>query len=142
MAIREHPGQGCVVICDYTEGFAEPEMVKRRPALVICPRIRARAGLCTIVALSTTPPDPVMPYHREIKLPFSLPPPFDSETAWIKGDMVNSVGFHRIDLIRLGKDPNGRRRYLLTPVGDEILLAARRCVLHGLGLSVLTKGLV
>lgn len=116
-------------------------MVKRRPVLVLCPRIRARAGLCTIVALSTTKPDPVMPYHCEIELPFATPPPFDSKTMWIKGDMVNSVGFHRLDLIRLGKDPNGKRRYLLTPVGNGILLEARRCVLHGFGLSSLTKSL-
>ena len=141
MAIRGHPGQGCIVICDYSEGFVEPEMVKRRPAIVLCPGIRARSGLCTIVALSTTPPEQKMPYHCEVKLPFNLPPPFNSETAWIKGDMVNAVGFHRLDLVRLGKDQNGKRRYLLEPVGSDILLRARQCVLHGIGLSTLTKGL-
>ncbi|WP_292386836.1 type II toxin-antitoxin system PemK/MazF family toxin [Mesorhizobium sp.] len=129
------------MVCDYSEGFVEPEMVKRRPALVLCPRIRARAGLCTVVALSTTPPEQTMPYHCEIELPFALPPPFDSKTVWIKGDMVNAVGFHRIDLFRLGKDAAGKRRYLMTPVGGEILLQARRCILHGLGLSMLTKEL-
>lgn len=139
MAIREHPGQGCVIICDYSEGFVEPEMVKRRPALVVCPKIRVRPGLCTVVALSTTPPSPVMPYHAEVKLPFSLPPPFDAETVWIKGDMVNAVGLHRVDLVGLGKDRDGRRRYLYTPVGKDILQIARHCILHGLGLSSLTK---
>ena len=141
MAIQNHPGQGVVVFCDYSQGFVEPEMVKRRPAIVLCPPMQDRWGLCNVVALSTTPPDPVMPYNKLVKLPFMLPPPFNSEEHWIKGDMINSVGWHRLDLVRLGKDRAGKRRYLMTPVGNDILTIARRCALHGLGLSSLTKHL-
>lgn len=141
LAISEHPAQGTIIICDFNAGFKEPEMVKRRPAIVISPKISSRYGLCTVVALSTTPPDPVMPYHCEFALPVALPPPFNSNTMWIKGDMVNSVGFHRLDLIRLGKDCTGKRKYLYTPVSNEILKSVRRCVLHGMGLSALTKSL-
>ena len=53
MAIAFHPGQGVVVICDYNQGFVAPEMVKRRPAVILCPKIGIRGGLCTVVALST-----------------------------------------------------------------------------------------
>lgn len=141
MTIEFHPGQGAVVICDYREGFQEPEMVKRRPAIVLCPPISARPGLCTVVALSTTPPNKVMPYHFQIKLPFYVPPPFDAEWHWVKGDMVNTVGFHRIDLLKLGKDRDGKRRYITTPIGPELLAEVQRCMLNGLGLTTLTKGL-
>lgn len=58
---------------------------------------------------------------------------------WIKGDMVNTVGFHRIDLIRLGKDKYGNRQYLKTPVGKELLQTAHHCLLNSLGLYSLTK---
>lgn len=141
MAIQYHPGQGAIVIVDFDQGFRTPEMIKRRPALVICPQIATRPGLCTVVALSTTAPNLVMPYHAEIALPFTLPAPYDSPTMWIKGDMVNTVGFHRIDLIRLGKDKSGTRQYLTTPVGKELLRTAHHCLLNSLGLSSLTKTL-
>ena len=55
--------------------------------------------------------------------------------------MVNTVGFHRLDLLRLGKDAQGQRRYLLTPIPQEILVEIQKCILHGLGLSSLTKAM-
>jgi len=141
MGIQFHPGQGVVVICDYSSGFIVPEMVKRRPAIVICPSIKGRARLCTVVPLSTTPPDPVMDFHAEIKLPFALPPPFhESDTQWVKGDMVNAVSYDRLELLRLGKDKSGKRRYLTMPIGDDLLRIVQQCVLHSVGLSKLTKG--
>ena len=140
MTIQFHPGQGVVVICDYT-GFVAPEMVKRRPVIVICPKIRGRPRLCTVVPLSTTAPNPVMPYHLELELPFALPHPFTAKTQWVKGDMVSAVSFERLDLLRVGKDISGKRLYQTNPVGDEILKAVHACVLNGIGLQALTKGL-
>lgn len=61
MAIREHPPLGTLLLCDFGSGFKPPEMVKRRLVVVISPRIKARPGLCTVVALSTTLPKPVWP---------------------------------------------------------------------------------
>lgn len=139
MGLKFHPGQGVVVICDFSVGFTEPEMVKRRPAIVMCPAIKTRPGLCTVVALSTTPPAYPMPYHSEIKLPFFIPPPFDAETHWVKADMINTVGFHRVNLISMGKDVTGNRRYLTTPIGNALFAEVQRCMLHALGLSSLTK---
>jgi len=141
MAISEHPRTGVVVMCDYNSGFRLPEMVKRRPVVIISPRIRARPGLCTIVALSTNAPDPVMPYHCQINLHPRLPDPWRSNGVWVKGDMVNVVGFHRLDLVRLGKDQNGRRQYLLEPLSDDNIRKIRACVLSALGLSTLTNSL-
>ena len=139
MPIREHPRLGTVLICDFNSGFRVPEMVKRRPVVVISPKIRARPGLCTVVALSTEPPVPVMPYHCQIDLRPELPKPFGSDGVWVKGDIICAVGFQRLDLIRTGKDRNGRRIYLDQPLSDGIIKQIRVCVLNGLGLSALTS---
>ncbi len=55
--------------------------------------------------------------------------------------MVNAVGYYRVNLLRLGKDNKGNRIYQLETLPEELMLAVRRCVLHGLGLSNLTKHL-
>jgi mRNA interferase MazF len=142
MPIREHPILGTVVMCDFNQGFCIPEMVKRRPVVVISPKIANRPGLCTIVCLSTDAPDPVMPYHCQIDLRPRLPAPrWESDGVWIKGDMVYSVAFHRLDLVRLGKDAQGVRKYLLDPLSDDNIRAIRKCVLRSVGLSSLTKHL-
>jgi mRNA interferase MazF len=139
MPIIEHPAIGTVVLCDFNSGFKIPEMVKRRPCVVISPKIRLRPGLCTVVALSTEAPDPVMPYHCRIDIRPELPKPWESDGVWVKGDMVNTVGFHRLDFFRLGKDFDGKRQYLMTPLGSETLKQIRLCVLRAIGLGTLTK---
>ena len=138
MPIKQHPATGTVILCDFAGGFREPEMVKRRPVVVISPRIRARPGLCTVVALSRTEPRPVMPYHARIDLRPELPSPWGSDNIWVKGDMINAVAFHRLDLIRLGRDPDGGRACLLQPLPAETLATIRRCVIAALGLQALT----
>ena len=115
MPISMAPKQGTLLTCDFDQGFRVPEMVKRRPVVVLAPAIAVRKGLATVVALSTTPPTPRMAYHCEITLPRPLPPPFDSPTMWVKGDMVVAVGFHRLDLVRIGKDKSGKRSYFEDP---------------------------
>jgi len=141
MALSQHPIQGSVVVADYGYGFQAPEMVKRRLVVVLSPAIKARPGPCTVVALSTTPPNPVMPYHAPLEIPFALPPPRGERTRWIKGDMVNAAGLHRVDLLRLGKDRAGRRIYQTAALPADAMTIVRRCVLHGLGLSGSTKHL-
>jgi mRNA interferase MazF len=141
MSIREHPPIGTVMLCDFNAGFKIPEMVKRRPCVVISPKIALRPGLCTVVALSTDAPYPIMPYHCQIDLRPELPEPWKSDGVWVKGDMVNAVGFHRLDLIRLGKDFGGKRQYLLTPLSVENIKKIRHCVLTAIGLGTLTKHL-
>jgi uncharacterized protein YifN (PemK superfamily) len=141
MAISEHPAPGALLICDFSPGFREPEMVKRRPVVVISPKIRARAGLCTVVALSTTTPYPMMPYHCEITPLPPLPAPWLSGPMWVKGDMVAAVGFHRLDFFRYAKDRTGRRVYRYDPLPPEDFRRVRRCVLAALGLASLTQHL-
>jgi uncharacterized protein YifN (PemK superfamily) len=141
MPIREHPLVGTVMLCDFNAGFKIPEMVKRRPCVVISPKIAARPGLCTIVSLSTDPPERVMPYHCQIDLRPELPEPWESDDVWVKGDMINTVGFHRLDFFRLGKETDGRRRYLYTPLSNDNIKRIRSCVLRAIGLTLLTNHL-
>jgi mRNA interferase MazF len=140
MAINEHPPLGTVVMCDFNAGFKVPEMCKRRPVVVISPKIKGRPGLCTIVALSTDPPDTIMQYHAQINLHPRLPDPWESDGIWVKGDMVNAVAFRRLDLFRLGKK-DGKRIYLLEPLSAENIRIIRHCVLRAHGLGSLTKHL-
>lgn len=141
MAIAEHPAIGTILMCDFDTGFVKPEMVKRRPVIVISPRITARPGLCTVVPLSTTAPDPEMQYHCQIDLPDQLPDWFDKTGVWVKADMMAAVGYKRLDFISLGKDRGGKRIYCYTPISPENLKTIRASVLAGLGLAQLTKSL-
>ena len=141
MPIKEHPLMGTIVMCDFNSGFREPEMVKRRPVVVISPKIGGRPGLCTVVALSQTPPAPVMPYHCQIDIDPALPAPLSSKGVWVKGDMVNAVGLYRLDLIRLEKDFRGKRQYRYDALSADHLKKIRECVLKALGMSTLTKHL-
>ncbi len=141
MPIREHPPRGSILICQFDDSFKEPEMVKPRPVIVLTPKITHRPNLCTVVCLSTTPPDPMMPYHMQLDIHPPLPSHFISKGLWVKGDMVYAVGFHRLDLIRMGKTLHGKRMYYYSTVSDAQLRQIQACVLHGMGLSRLTKHL-
>ena len=140
MPIQQHPPQASLVTVNFDEGFRPPEMVKKRLAVVMSKPIQRRVGLCTVIPLSTMPPNHVMPYHEEIDIGFDLPQPWERQ-CWVKRDMVMAVGFHRFDLLRFKKARRGTKRYLVRPLDDATFRAVRRCMLHGLDLSVLTKNL-
>lgn len=55
--------------------------------------------------------------------------------------MIAAVGFHRLNLIRLGRDEHNKRAYHATAISEEQLTQVRKCVLHGLGMFQLTKHL-
>jgi mRNA interferase MazF len=136
-----HPKRGTILICNYDTGFRPPEMVKRRPAVVISPAISSRGELCTIVPLSTTPPDTIRPYHRSIVIDPPLPKPWSTKVVWAKCDMVFAASFQRLDLIRTAKvhgQPRQYRMNLLPSVDLNEILAG---VLSSVGLLHLTKHL-
>ena len=141
MAIKEHPKIGSILTCRFEPGFVAPEMVKRRPVLVLSPKIMNRDQLCTVVCLSTTAPKPPMSYHCQIDFAPELPDHLESFGVWVKADMVYSVGFHRLDLIGLGKDASGKRLYYYDTVSVAGMKKVRACVLNGLGMQGLTKNL-
>jgi len=138
MPINFHPEQGAILVCDFT-GFKSPEMIKRRPVIVISPRFRNRGKICTIVPLSTTDPRPIEKYHHKLYIDPVLPEPYSSEFKWVKCDMVYAVSFERLSLLFNGKDEFGKRTYENRIINSEDLLKIQQCVLIGLGLFSIDK---
>lgn len=117
-------------------------MVKLRPVLVISPSIKTRSGLTTVVALSTTAPNPVCDYHY--LLPRSSMPQigsFQKHDTWVKGDMIYAVGFQRLDLIRLGKKKDGKRLYFTDKLSRATMKDVYSCVLHSIGIGAIANHL-
>lgn len=129
--INFNPPPGQILVCNFGLGFKVPEPVKVRPVLVISPKADDWTGLCTVLVISSNRPDPIEPYH--LQLPAGLLPDEKYPEAWIKGDLVMTVGHHRLDRFK-----SGRREYITPVVGADVLKEARRCVLHATGMHSLT----
>lgn len=137
MALPFFPPPGQIVICDF-DGLKEPEIVKRRPAIVISPRKRGGPQLCTVVPISTTDPVPELPHHYRLDIAPSLPPPYSEQSVWVKCDMIYTVGHHRLNL-PFYKDASGRRQFVNQYVNQDDLEAIQRCVLTALGFHDLAR---
>ena len=137
MSLQFHPQIGTVLICDFSSGFKAPEMVKKRPVVVIAPRHRHRSNLCTVVPLSTTKPQPIQPYHHKLNSE-SLPGKFAERETWAKCDMIVTVSFTRLDRVKIGINQQGKRLYACHSVIAHDLIAIQRAVLYALGLGRLT----
>lgn len=140
MPIKFHPKIGQLLLCDFSQGFQKPEMIKpNRPVIVVSSDMPGRSGLVTIVALSTKEPDKIMPFHYRIpRQSMPMLGNFQEQDSWIKGDMVYTVGFHRLNLIKLGsRGANGKRQYYQRRLGREQMKAVYSCVLHGINLGKL-----
>jgi uncharacterized protein YifN (PemK superfamily) len=134
MGIRFAVPPGTLILCDYDTGFRPPEMVKRRPVVVISPRLPHRDQLCTVVPLSTTPPIVELPYVCRLDLVETLPAPFNAAAEWAKADMLATVAFWRLDLLRTKRDATGKRKYLKPMLSPEDLRRVQASVLHALGM--------
>ncbi|MEJ1471927.1 MAG: type II toxin-antitoxin system PemK/MazF family toxin [Candidatus Sedimenticola sp. (ex Thyasira tokunagai)] len=142
MPLTYHPKPGTILMCDFSEGFKEPEMVKNRPVIVISPKLKRRGNLATVVCISTSKPPTMEPYHCEIPR-VMLPNTgfFQGKPSWVKGDMVYTVGFHRLNLVKLKtKCPRtGKRLYDTRLLGPEKMKEVYSCVLCAMNLNHLTK---
>jgi len=132
--VRFHPNAGQLLLCHFGIGFQRHEIVKNRPVIVISPKPHEWTGLCTVVPISHIEPRNYKPYHY--RLPENTVPNSKYRVSWIKGDLVQTVGLHRMDRIHLGG-----RKFDAPYVGTDILREARRCALHALGLKGLTDQL-
>jgi uncharacterized protein YifN (PemK superfamily) len=132
MPIKFAPYAGQVLRCDF-QGNIIPEMVKHRPVVVLTPRtISEKTFTVTVVPLSTTGPKTIEPYHIPIELHDPLPEKYERK-CWAKCDMLYTVSFKRLELIRLGKDRTGKRLYYTQPIEDYWLEHIRNAALHTLG---------
>ena len=135
MALKYPVVPKTILLCDYDlGGFRAPEMVKKRPAIVLVGRIPRRNNLHTVVPLSGT--ESCEKYHCKIELEHPLPYPFTQTTWWVKADMVATVCFNRLDLFRTDRDNNGNRKYLSDlKVSDENFHTVKETVRIALGLD-------
>lgn len=134
MTVVKHPQPGTIVRVDLSQGFKTPEMVKRRPAVVLSPPLNGRPNLCSIVPLSTQAPKHVEDHHMEVHFDPPLPHPYDTPTKWLKGDIVLTVAFHRLRLLFSGWD-QGQRVYDVRVLDELTFAKVQQCVRHGLGLD-------
>ena len=129
MPLTFHPGPGVIVICDFSQGFRRPEMVKVRPVVVISPR-RRTTQLVTVVPLSSVPPVPPEPWHYQLS--HGAYPPARGP-IWAKCDMVATVALARLD--RVKARVTGQRVYQTFQLGDAELAAILAAVRAALGLA-------
>lgn len=134
MGIQFPVGVGTVLLCDYGRGgFQPPEMVKRRPAIVISPRLPHRDGLCTVIPISGDAPEREVSYAVRLEFNPSLPAPFTYNVAWAKCDMLATVGFARLDLFHTERNQYGKRKYLHPKLSEEDVERVRTGILYAIG---------
>lgn len=112
-------------MCDFS-GFKAPEMVKRRPVVIVSPNYLCRTGLYTVVPISTTEPDPIEKYHYCFQ---KNPMPNSQIKCWAKCDMIATVSVDRLDRIKIS-----RGNYVTKGISTEELEAIRSCIKYALGL--------
>jgi uncharacterized protein YifN (PemK superfamily) len=133
MALPYHPKPGTVVICDYSSGFQPPEMIKRRLAVTISPKLKHRNDLVTVVPLSSSAPQKMENWHCRIEL--AIPPPWGDGPRWAKCDMLATVGYHRLNLPHTCHAVTGSRQYVQIELAANVVAELRRAVAHALGLA-------
>ena len=137
MPIKYNPKKGQILMCDFTQGFKEPEMVKKRPIVVLKPSSRRK--LVTVIPLSTVEPHCVQNFHMVVpnkELPNTAW--FKNKESWLKGDMIYTVGWERLSLVKIGYK-NKKRIYYTKIFSLEMISALEKCVLHGIGMGRLEK---
>jgi mRNA interferase MazF len=137
LAIKFPPGRRSVLLCDFSAGgFKPPEMIKRRPVIIIVGRLPGRGELATVVPLSTTPPDKHYDYLYELNFSEPFPSPFDgTNICWAKADMLATVSYQRLDLFHGKRDQSGKRKYIVPKITEEQFTAVRNAILNALRFS-------
>lgn len=129
--LRFHPRAGTLLMCDF-RGMVPPEINKRRPVIVVTPRLQYRDRMATVVPTSTSEPKHPQPYHVELSRNY-FPGEDPTKRVWAKADLVCSVSFERLDRFMLGP-----RRYEAPMISTADLEAVRQGILSGLGFVNLT----
>jgi mRNA interferase MazF len=139
MPLLYHPKIGDVLICEFPSCLREPEMIKKRPAIVVTREHKGRGRLCTIVPLSTTEPDCVRAYHVRIA-EAGLPASLRSRHHWAKCDMLYTFCLDRMDRVRCGRDRRtGQRIYESGRISVDEIAQIRAAILYALSIKRLTS---
>jgi uncharacterized protein YifN (PemK superfamily) len=100
MGLKFQPKPGMVLICDF-RGFEEPEMVKRRPVVVVASNPDTDQ-LVTVVPLSKSPPQRYRAWHYALTAP--LVPLSGGAPIWAKCDILHTFSTARLDPIRITRN--------------------------------------
>jgi len=98
MPLGFFPRAGQVFVCDFGS-FEAPEMTKKRPVIVISPRLPYRSEIVTIVPISTTAPKHDLPFVVRLSQNYHPTEPRDMPT-WAKCDMVTNLALHRLRAVQ------------------------------------------
>ena len=128
MPINFHPRAGQVFVGDFSD-LKVPEIVKKRPVIVISPRLPYRSELVAIVPISTTAPRHDLPFVCRLSKNYSSWGTPETVT-WAKCDLVMTVALRRLTAFKVD-----RRKYIYPSLSPEDLVAVKRAVLAGLGLD-------
>lgn len=93
MALKFQPRERCVLMCDF-RGYEEPEIIKKRPVVVIA-RHKHNSKLVTVVPISSTQPLVITPYHYAF--PKNPLPDKPHIACWAKCDLLATVSIARLD---------------------------------------------
>ena len=138
MPLQFPPRVGDIVECDWSRGFVEPEMVKKRLAVIISPRLPHRDRLCHVVPLSTTPPPAGIRYQCSVTLRDDPPMPYQGRVKWAKADMINTVSYDRCNLPSFPRYPRtNRRKYYQERLDHAELNKIKHALFDALGLASL-----
>ncbi|WP_366142413.1 type II toxin-antitoxin system PemK/MazF family toxin [uncultured Roseibium sp.] len=128
MALKFFPKAGQIYYADFSD-LSPPEICKKRPVIVISPKLPGRSNLAAIVPISLSAPVREVPYVYKLSRNYHPREPDDLD-CWAKADLVMNISLGRMDCIKVG-----RRRYEYPQLTPEDLLGVRRAVLAGLGLD-------
>lgn len=133
--LKFHPKKGQIFMCDFS-GFKIPEMIKKRPVIIITPPMKGKDHrLVSVVPLSTKTPQPISSWHyglHEKHLPRSGW--FQNNRNWVKADMIYTISTCRLEPIKLGRDKDGVYKYFNKKLPKEVLDDIEKCILTGLGM--------
>ena len=128
MALKFYPRAGQVIMGDFSD-LKDPEITKKRPVIVISPRLPDLSQLVAIVPISLTPPRRELPFVYEMSKNYN-PTEDDGLKCWAKCDLVMNVAISRLSAFKVD-----RRKYVYPTLSPEDLKGVRVAVLAGLGLD-------
>lgn len=108
--LQFHPRKREILICDF-HGNIVPEIVKKRPVVVLRDPLPYRSDLAIVVPLSSTPPKYATPYCVLLSQNYLSQ---DSKPMYAKCDLACSVSLQRLDRIKIAP-----RKYVCPRMNDD-----------------------
>ncbi len=108
-------------------------MTKKRPVIIVSPRLPHRSKVAAIVPISTTAPKHDLPFVVRLSKNYH-PSEDEKDPCWAKCDMLLNISTERLQSFKVG-----RRKYHTPTLNDEDFKAVQQGVIHGLGLMHLLK---